>query len=32
VFAEYAMLDNVGGLNNTKAETSALSIGLSHKF
>ena len=32
VFAEYAMLDNTDGLDNTKAETTALSIGLTHKF
>ncbi|MCF6253692.1 MAG: porin [Thiomicrorhabdus sp.] len=32
VFAEYAMLENVGGIKDTKAETTALSIGLTHKF
>ncbi len=32
VYAEYAMLENTDGLDNTKAETSALSIGLNHKF
>jgi len=32
VFAEYAMLENQGGATNTKAETTALSVGLTHKF
>ncbi|VAW47597.1 hypothetical protein MNBD_GAMMA03-1346 [hydrothermal vent metagenome] len=32
VYAEYAMLDNIDGLKKTKAEQSAISIGLNHKF
>ncbi len=32
VYAEYATLENQGGATNTDAETTALSIGLNHKF
>ncbi len=32
VYAEYAMLDNTDGIKKTKAETSAFSVGLNHKF
>jgi predicted porin len=32
VFAEYATLENTDGIKDTKAETTALSIGLTHKF
>ena len=32
VFAEYATIENQGGAANTKAETTALSVGLTHKF
>ncbi len=32
VYAEYAMLDNTDGIDKTKAEKSAFSVGLNHKF
>ncbi len=32
VYAEYAMLDNTDGLKDTKAEKTAMTVGLTHKF